>query len=347
MARLRTVSPNARGWTRRRAGKGFVYLDADGQRLPTEEVERIRSLAIPPAWKDVWICPYPSGHIQAVGTDDAGRRQYLYHPDWRVKRDQLKFDRVAEAARKLPRARREVLAHLGLDGMPLERASAAAVRLLDLGYFRIGSDAYTDTNGSFGLTTLERRHVRCRGQRLVFSFTGKSGIEHTIEIEDDVVRAALDRMRRRRGGGDRLLAYQNSRRWTPLDAPTVNVYLRELLGGDLTAKDFRTWHATVLAATALAMSDEPGDTERSRQRAVKAAVQEVADYLGNTPTIAKNSYIDPRVLDLYEDGTTIASVARKRHRSADVRQAELERAVLRMLAEAPDSLSRVSRRKAG
>lgn len=347
MARLRTVSPNARGWTRRRAGKGFVYLGADGQRLPTEEVERIRSLAIPPAWKDVWICPYPSGHIQAVGTDDAGRRQYLYHPDWRVKRDQLKFDRVAEAARKLPRARREVLAHLGLDGMPLERASAAAVRLLDLGYFRIGSDAYTDANGSFGLTTLERRHVQCRGQRLVFSFTGKSGIEHTIEIEDDVVRAALDRMRRRRGGGDRLLAYQNSRRWTPLDAPTVNVYLRELLGGDLTAKDFRTWHATVLAATALAMSDEPGDTKRSRQRAVKAAVQEVADYLGNTPTIAKNSYIDPRVLDLYEDGTTIASVARKRHRSADVRQAELERAVLRMLAEAPDSLSRVSRRKAG
>lgn len=347
MARLRTVSPNARGWTRRRAGKGFVYLDADGQRLPTEEVERIRSLAIPPAWKDVWICPYPSGHIQAVGTDDAGRRQYLYHPDWRVKRDQMKFDRVAEAARKLPRARREVLAHLGLDGMPLERASAAAVRLLDLGYFRIGSDAYTDTNGSFGLTTLERRHVRCRGQRLVFSFTGKSGIEHTIEIEDDVVRAALDRMRRRRGGGDRLLAYQNSRRWTPLDAPTVNVYLRELLGGDLTAKDFRTWHATVLAATALAMSDEPGDTKRSRQRTVKAAVQEVADYLGNTPTIAKNSYIDPRVLDLYEDGTTIASVARKRHRSADVRQAELERAVLRMLAEAPDSHSRVSRRKDG
>lgn len=347
MARLRTVSPNARGWTRRRAGKGFVYLDADGQRLPPEEVERIRSLAIPPAWKDVWICPYPSGHIQAVGTDDAGRRQYLYHPDWRVKRDQMKFDRVAEAARKLPRARREVLAHLGLDGMPLERASAAAVRLLDLGYFRIGSDAYTDAHGSFGLTTLERRHVRCRGQRLVFSFTGKSGIEHTIEIEDDLVRAALDRMRRRRGGGDRLLAYQNSRRWTPLDAPTVNVYLRELLGGDLTAKDFRTWHATVLAATALAMSDEPGDTKRSRQRAVKAAVQEVADYLGNTPTIAKNSYIDPRVLDLYEDGTTIASVARKRHRSPDVRQAELERAVLRMLAEAPDSLSRVSRRKAG
>ena len=343
MTRLRTVSPSSTGWTRRRAGTGFVYLDAAGERLPAEQVERIRALAIPPAWKDVWICPYPNGHIQAVGTDDAGRRQYLYHPGWRVKRDQLKFDRVAAAARKLPRARREVLAHLGLDGMPLERASAAAVRLLDLGYFRIGSDAYTDTNGSFGLTTLEKRHVRSRNGRLMFSFTGKSGIEHSIEIDDADVLAALERMRRRRGGGDRLLAYQRSRFWTALDATAVNLYLRELLGGDLTAKDFRTWHATVLAATALAMSDEPGDTKRSRQRAVKAAVAEVAEYLGNTPTIAKNSYIDPRVIDLYEDGTTIAAVARKRHRTPDERQAALERAVLRMLAEAPDSLGRASR----
>ena len=343
MTRLRTVSPSSTGWTRRRAGTGFVYLDTAGERLPAEQVERIRALAIPPAWKDVWICPYPNGHIQAVGTDDAGRRQYLYHPGWRVKRDQLKFDRVAAAARKLPRARREVLAHLGLDGMPLERASAAAVRLLDLGYFRIGSDAYADTNGSFGLTTLEKRHVRSRNGRLMFSFTGKSGIEHSIEIDDADVLAALERMRRRRGGGDRLLAYQRSRFWTALDATAVNLYLRELLGGDLTAKDFRTWHATVLAATALAMSDEPGDTKRSRQRAVKAAVAEVAEYLGNTPTIAKNSYIDPRVIDLYEDGTTIAAVARKRHRTPDERQAALERAVLRMLAEAPDSLGRASR----
>lgn len=343
MARLRTVSPNSKGWTRRRAGKGFVYLDAAGERLPAEEVERISSLAIPPAWKDVWICPYPSGHIQAVGTDDAGRRQYLYHPDWRVKRDQLKFDRVAQAARKLPGVRREVMAHLGLDGMPLERASAVAVRLLDLGYFRIGSDAYADANGSFGLTTLEKRHVRARGGRLVFTFTGKSGIEHSIEIDDADVLAALDRMRRRRGGGDRLLAYQASRLWTALDAAAVNLYLRELLGGDLTAKDFRTWHATVLAATALAMSEEPGDTKRSRQRAIRAAVVEVSEYLGNTPTIAKNSYIDPRVIDLYEDGTTIAAVARRRHSSPDQRQAALEKAVLRMLAEAPDSLGRASR----
>jgi DNA topoisomerase I len=347
MARLRTVSPNSKGWTRRRAGKGFVYLDGDGQRLPTEEVERIRSLAIPPAWKDVWICPHPNGHIQAVGTDDAGRRQYLYHPDWRAKRDKMKFDRVSEAARQLPDARKRVLEHLGLDGMPLERASAAAVRLLDLGYFRIGSDTYADANGSFGLTTLEKRHVRARGGKLVFCFTGKSGIEHCVEIDDPHVMAALERMRKRRGGGDRLLAYQNSRRWSSLDAATVNGYLRELLAGDLTAKDFRTWHATVIAATALAMSDEAGDTKRSRQRAIKAAVQEVSEYLGNTPTIAKNSYIDPRVIDLYEDGTTIAHVARKAHDSPDVRQAELERAVLEMLAaDGSDAAARAVRSRA-
>jgi DNA topoisomerase I len=332
MPRLRTVSPDSRGWTRRRAGRGFTYLDDSGHRLPAAEVERIRSLAIPPAWEDVWICPVPNGHIQAVGTDDAGRRQYLYHPDWRAKRDRLKFDRLLEVAPKLPRARRTVLKHLGLDGMPVERASAAAVRLLDLGYFRIGNDAYADANGSFGLTTLERRHVRKTDGRLLFTFTGKSGIEHTVEIDDRDVIAALDRMRRRRDG-DRLLGYRNGRSWVDLDAAAVNLYLRELLGGDLTSKDFRTWHATVLAAAALAESDEPGDSKASRKRAVRAAVGEVAEYLGNTPTIARNSYIDPRVIDLYESGVTIEGATRRRHRSADRRQADLERAVLRMLSD--------------
>lgn len=320
-----------RGWTRRRAGKGFVYLDSDGLRLPPEDVARIRSLAIPPAWTDVWICPLPQGHIQAVGTDAAGRRQYLYHPDWRVKRDSLKFDRVAAAARHLPAARRRVLADLALADMPLERAAATAVRLLDLGYFRIGSDAYTEDNGSFGLTTLERNHVRRRGNVIVFTFTGKSGIEHTIEIDDEAAFAALDRMRKRRCASRRLLAYQRNRRWSDLDAPTVNTYLGELVHGEMTAKDFRTWHATVLAALALATTEEPGDTKASRRRAVKAAVEEVAAYLGNTPTIAKNSYIDPRVLDRYESGTVI-EVDPKRFRSPERRQAAVEKAVLALLA---------------
>ncbi len=333
MPRLRTVSPSSRGFTRRRAGSGWVFLDHQGERITDpDEVQRIRSLAIPPAWKDVWISPYANGHIQAVGTDDAGRRQYLYHVQWRIQRDRMKFDRVIQAAAKLPAARRAIARDLALEGMPQERANSVAVRLLDLGYFRIGSDIYADTNGSFGLTTLERRHVRRNRDLLVFRFVGKGGIEHSIEIDDPEVLDALERLRQRRGGSDRLLAYQVSRRWRDLDSASVNAYL----GGffeDLTAKDFRTWHATVLAAAALAAGDEPGDTKRSRQRAIKAAVQEVADYLGNTPTVAKSSYIDPRVIDLYENGTTIdPELVRRRYRTPAAKQRTLEKAVLELLS---------------
>lgn len=345
MARLRTVSPNSAGWTRRRAGRGFVHLDAEGRRLPEEEVDRIRALAIPPAWEDVWICPHANGHIQAVGVDAAGRRQYLYHPDWRTKRDRMKFDRVAEVARRLPAARASVLEHIALDGMPVERAGATAVRLLDLGYFRIGSDAYADSNGSFGLTTLEKRHVRRRRDRLLFRFTGKSGIEHEIEIDDPLAVDAVETMRRRRGGGDRLLAYKETRLWTPMDATRVNEYLREAVGADITAKDFRTWHATVLAAAALAATDEPGDTKASRRRAVAGAMREVASYLGNTPAIARSSYVDPRVIDLYEDGVTIEAAVRRSYRSPDAKQQAIEKAVCRLLDEAPDQGGRAARRR--
>jgi DNA topoisomerase-1 len=321
-----------KGWTRRRAGKGFVYVDEAGTRLPDDEVERIRSLAIPPAWEHVWICPISNGHIQAVGVDAKGRKQYLYHPDWRTRRDQEKFDRVTSIAKELARTRASVAEHLALEGMPLERAAATAVRLLDLGYFRIGSDAYTDDNGSFGLTTLERRHVTRRGDKLVFSFVGKSGVEHTIEIDDSLSIASVETMRRRKTKDQRLLAYQEMRRWAPLDAVRVNEYLREFTGGDMTAKDFRTWHATVLAAAALAETDEPGDTKVSRKRAIRNAMVEVSEYLGNTPAIARTSYVDPRVVDLYEGGTTIASAVRRRYSSPEDRQAGLERAVLKMLA---------------
>jgi DNA topoisomerase IB len=333
MPRLRTVSPSTKGLARRRAGSGFIFLDRQGQRITdADEIERIRSLAIPPAWREVWISPYPNGHIQAVGTDDAGRRQYLYHQDWRIKRDKMKFDRVLAAARKLPAARRAITKDLALEGMPLERADAVAVRLLDLGYFRIGSDIYADTNGSFGLTTLEKRHVRKDKDRFVFRFVGKSGIEHSIEIDDPEVLVALDALRRRRGGSERLLAYQLERRWRDLDSSAVNLYLSGHLE-DLTAKDFRTWHATVLAAAALAATDEPGDTKASRRRAVKAAVLEVSEYLGNTPTIAKNSYIDPRVIDLYENGTTIdPEVVGRTYRSPAAKQRAIEAAVLEMLS---------------
>jgi len=333
MVRLRTVRPGSRGWTRRRVGKNFTYLDETGAKLPPDDVARIKSLAIPPAWEDVWICPAPNGHIQAVGTDNAGRKQYLYHPEWRRKRDEMKFDRVLQVARELSRTRASVLEHLELPGMPLERAAATAVRLLDLGYFRIGSDAYTDENGSFGLTTLERRHVTRRGGKLVFAFVGKSGVEHSIEIDDERCVRAVETMRRRRSSTEpRLMAYQLDRRWLPLHASQVNDYLRTSTGGDMTAKDFRTWHATVIGAAALASTNEPGHTAASRKRAIRKAMVEVSDYLGNTPTIAKASYVDPRVVDLYQDGVTIGEVARLQFDTAEERQAALEEAVLELLA---------------
>ncbi|WP_342372296.1 DNA topoisomerase IB [Propioniciclava soli] len=331
MPRLRRVSPRQPGWTRRKRGSGFSYTDTDGAALPAEDVARIKTLVIPPAWTDVWICPHPTGHLQAVGTDAAGRRQYLYHPDWRVRRDRSKFTRVTSAAALLPQARKRISKDLALDGMPLERAAATAVRLLDVGYFRIGNDAYTDANGSFGLTTLERQHVRRREQALVFSFIGKSGISHAITVEDAPAVAALDAMRTRRDDSHRLLAYRVNRAWHDLGSAEVNAYLAELFGGTLTAKDFRTWHAGVIAAEVLALSEEPGATKASRTRAVRQATLEVAGYLGNTPTVARSSYIDPRIIDAYESGTTIGEAARRRYRTPQARQAGLEKAVLGML----------------
>jgi DNA topoisomerase-1 len=331
MPRTRRSSPDQPGWTRRRAGKGFVYLDEAGNRLPEEAAQRARDLVIPPAWTDVWICPWPNGHLQAVGTDDAGRRQYLYHPDWRAKRDAEKFDRMLTFGKALTRARELVLADLGREGMPLERACAAAVRLLDLGYFRIGNDVYADENGSFGLTTLERRHVRRRQDRLVFAFVGKSGVEHRIEIDDAVVIEAIDMMRRRRGEDLRLLSYKEGRSWRSVLPALVNEYVRSSTGIEATAKDFRTWHATVLAAAALAETPEHGETAASRKRAVSGAMKEVSSFLGNTPTLARSAYVDPRVIEAYEEGKTIASATRRTHDTPDARQAALERATLRLL----------------
>ena len=333
MVRLRRTSPDQPGWTRRRAGKGFVYLDGGGDRLPEEDVERIRSLVIPPAWKDVWITPHANGHLQAVGTDDAGRRQYLYHPDWRVRRDAEKFDRMLLFGKALVKAREQVVADLGREGMPLERACAAAVRLLDLGYFRIGNDVYADENGSFGLTTLERRHVRRRQDKLVFAFVGKSGVEHRIEIDDLVVIEAVEIMRRRKAEDPRLLSYKEVRSWRSLLPDLVNEYVRASTGIQATAKDFRTWHATVLAAAALAETPEHGETAASRKRAVAGAMKEVSGFLGNTPTLARSSYVDPRVIEAYEEGRTIRGVTRKTYDTPDQRQAALERATLKLLKQ--------------
>ncbi len=331
MPRLRRVSPHEPGWARRRRGRGFVYVDEGGAPLEDPQVERVVALAIPPAWSGVWICRWENGHLQAVGSDEAERRQYLYHPYWRVLRDRKKFDRVLQAAHELPRVRRLVERDLRGPEPTRERALAVAVRLLDQGYFRIGSDAYADAHGSYGLTTLQRDHVRRTPRGLRFVFTGKSGVDHDVLIEDPEVIAALEPLRRRRGSDPKLLAYREGRRWRTLTAGDVNVYLDELFVGDFTAKDFRTWHATVLAALALAETAEGGMTAASRKRAVRQAVVEVAAYLGNTPAIARASYIDPRVLDLYESGTVV-ELPRRRFRSAGARQAAAEAAVLELLS---------------
>ncbi|MGH3351120.1 MAG: DNA topoisomerase IB [Nocardioides sp.] len=335
MVRLRRVSAEQPGWTRRRAGRGFVYLDDSGARLPDDATARIRTLAIPPAWEDVWICPRDNGHLQAIGTDAAGRRQYLYHPDWRAKRDQEKFDRVLKLGGVLPDVRERTERDLSKIGMTDARAAALAVRLLDLGYFRIGSDVYADEHGGFGLTTLERRHVHKRGDSFVFTFTGKSGVDHTISIDDPLSVEAISHLRRRRAGFEELLAYRRGRRWQRLTAAMVNDYVREVSGLEASAKDFRTWHATVLASLALA---EDTDAEgaapkaRSRHKQQVAAIKEVAEYLGNTPAVARNSYVDPRVLELHEQGHTIV-LRDGASRDPQERQATAERAVLRLLAQ--------------
>jgi DNA topoisomerase IB len=312
-----------------------VYLDENGGRLAAEDVARVKALVIPPAWEEVWICRWPNGHLQAVGTDVAGRRQYLYHPDWRVQRDAAKHVRVVEFGRVLSRARERVLTDLHTAGMPRDRACAVAVRLLDLGYFRIGNDVYAEEHGSFGLTTLQRRHVRRQGDAMSFCFVGKSGIEHQITIEDPATVEALEVMRKRRAPAEEeLLAWKERGRWHDLDAGHVNEYVRSATGVDATAKDFRTWHATVIAAAALAETDEPGETKASRKRAVAAAMREVAEYLGTTPALARSSYVDPRVVDAYEEGRTIAHAVRRRAATPAERQTILERAVLRLLKDA-------------
>ena len=357
MTRLRTVFPAKAGWTRRRVGRGFAYADTEGRPLEADDVARCRALVIPPAWQQVWICPYPNGHIQAVGTDERGRRQYIYHEEWRLRRARAKHDRVLAVAQRLPQARRSVRAALALPGMPEERALATAFCLLDLGYFRIGSDTYATENGSYGLTTLERRHVRQAAGRLVFEFTAKSGVAQHIEIVEPAVLASVERMRRRRDRSERLLAYQSGRSWRHVSAEQVNEYLKDLLGDEMSAKDFRTWHGTVFAAAALAEACLAGGgsggaskamTATAQKRAVSAAMRAVAEHLGNTPAVAPSSYVDARVIDLINHAQTIADdLTRldKRPPTDPARQRRLERAVLELLGrETGRETSRVKRR---
>lgn len=301
------------GIARRRHGRGFAYVDANGERVhDAETLERIRALAIPPAWTEVWICVDPRGHIQATGVDAAGRKQYRYHDDWRRRRDAAKFDAMVEFARELPRLRRRVARDLRREQLDARRVNACAVRLLDVGLFRIGGEDYAERNGSYGLTTLLKRHVALEGDALLFDFPAKSGQRRRQQVLDPQVRTVVRALKRRRGGGPELLAYKQQGRWVDVRAEDVNGYLKDATGGDFTAKDFRTWNATALCAVALAAHAGETTSRTARERTVRAAIGEVATLLGNTPAVCRRSYVDPRVIDRFHSGLTIVEALAER-----------------------------------
>lgn len=302
--RLRHSNASGRGYRRVPAGTGFSYKDLDGSTLPPGPVrDRLESIGIPPAWKDVWIAPYDNGHIQATGVDTVGRRQYIYHPSWRERKDRLKFDRALQLAETLPSARRKVTMDLRSEGLTRERVLAAAFRMLDSGSLRVGSERYTNENGSHGLATLLCAHVKVHKDELRLSFPAKSGKTWESRIRDADL-AAVVRQLKRRGSNARLLAYKNGRSWHPVSSAEINEYVKERTGEDFTAKDFRTLRGTVAAAVSLAKRG-PQPRVAARKRAVSGAMQDAAAVLGNTASIARKSYVDPRLLDHFAAGETI------------------------------------------
>jgi len=305
MPRLRRSDSSGRGIRRLRAGKGFTYRDDAGETVRDPELRaRIEHLAIPPAWTDVWIAPYANGHVQATGVDAAGRRQYIYHPTWREQKDRIKYDRALALAESLPAARRQVTVHLREDGYTRNRILAAGFRMLDTGSLRVGSERYAQEHGSYGLTTLLCAYATTSGDVVHLAFPAKSGQEWDSEIVDADL-ATLVRSLKRRGPNARLLSWKDERgTWHPVDAEEINGYVRERTGGDFTAKDFRTLHGTLAAAVSLAKHGT--ETKKTaRAKALAQAMRDAAAVLGNTPTIAKTSYVDPRVVDHYAAGEVI------------------------------------------
>ncbi|MGW0197847.1 DNA topoisomerase IB [Nonomuraea sp. NPDC003201] len=300
MSELRHSDPAEPGIVRRRKGRGFRYFYVNGQPVRDHRtLGRIRALVLPPAWHDVWICRSADGHIQAVGTDAAGRRQYRYHDAWRAEQDRIKFDRVAKMAERLPRFRERVADHLTRHDMSRERVLAAAARMLDIGFFRVGGETY-DT---FGLATLRMEHVTCDKDRVMFSYPAKGGKAREVELRDADVCKVVIALHRTGEKGD-LLRYQADGAWVDVRSDDINDYLRKVMDFEVTAKDFRTWHATVLAAVGLAVSVR-ARSRTGRRRAVTRVIREVADYLDNTPAVARASYVDPRVIAAYHRGHTI------------------------------------------
>ncbi|HEX7304390.1 DNA topoisomerase IB [Lentzea sp.] len=303
--RLRRSDPAGPGWTRRRQGKGFRYLTAQGQTLTADDITRVKALVIPPAWREVWISPHPNGHIQAIGYDDAGRRQYLYHEKWRTDRDAEKFDRVLRLAPRLGKFREQIVADMRTRGR--KRLLAIALRMLDLGVFRVGHEQYAEDNGTHGVATLLCEHLSVRGDKVRFRFPAKHGVQVDEELTDPQLARAVKSLLTNRTPDCRVFE---------ITADDVNERFRELVGDEFSAKDLRTWHATVRAAEAFA--HELKERGKPSKRAVSAVMKEVSEHLGNTPAVARKSYVDPRLVDAFEKGEVIGG-------------GDPERAVLRFL----------------
>ncbi|MBT2501965.1 DNA topoisomerase IB [Curtobacterium sp. ISL-83] len=306
MTRLRRSATNGRGYRRIRTGRGYSYRDPSGQTVTDPEIrQHLDEFVIPPAWDDVWISPYDNGHILATGLDGAGRRQYMYHPSWRERMDKIKYDRALALAESLPAARRMVTQDLRRPEPDRQRALAAAFRMLDQGSLRVGSERYATEHGSRGLSTLLCAHAHVRGDVIELDFPGKSGQEWSSTIHDHDLARVIAGMKRR-GANARLLSFRAARGadWEPLAAEDINAYVKERAGDEFTAKDFRTLHGTVAAAVDLAKTG-PQSSQAKRKKAVSHAVKAASDELGNTPTVCRQSYIDPRLLDAYDHGETI------------------------------------------
>jgi DNA topoisomerase I len=287
---------------------------------------------IPPAWQEVWICPYPGGHIQATGIDARGRKQYLYHAKWRQRRDQEKFDDMIRFARALPAMRETVEQHLHGEPLSRDQVLACAVRLLDRGFFRIGSEDYAVTNETYGLATMHKSHVRLLDDDVLhFDYPAKHGKRRIQSLVDADVADVIRKLKARRGGGRELLAFKRGGRWVDVRSPDINAYLKDLTGLEVSAKDFRTWNATVLVAVALAVSGVARGTKTGRKRAVTRAVKEVSIYLGNTPAVARASYIDPRIFDRFNDGLTIDPAIAVTRADEPAIQGAVEEAVLDLI----------------
>ncbi|TML95328.1 MAG: DNA topoisomerase IB [Actinobacteria bacterium] len=299
------------GWRREGSRGHFRYVDARGNRIADDEkLERIRTLVIPPAWKDVWISPRPSAKLQATGVDAAGRKQYLYHPSFRAQQEQAKFDRLISFAQRLPDLRAAMAEHMDKDVLDREQVSAIATRLINSGWFRVGTERYAKESRTFGITTLRKNHVRVRGQRISFQFHGKHRSVIRTTLVDAELAGALNELLALQGG-PRLFRYAWDGGLCALTGARLNDYVRTYLGEEFTAKDFRTWGGTLIAAVELAERG-PAETEPAARRTVTAVMRRVGAELGNTPAVARSSYVSPAVIDQYLDGTTIEDF-RPRH----------------------------------